>query len=265
VNKFIRIIQTLFGVPWLVFGAQHFWYVDFVANLVPAYFPARWFWVYLTGAAMIAAGISFIVNRKSALAAALLGVMLLIFILLLHTSTIAKDSSNIINWTRALQDLAIAASCFMLAGSLSKRESEQDVLKKISNLSRYVFAALLIVFGIQQFFNLDFLTAKVPEYLPLRIFWVYLTGIAMIAAGASVFINKKARTAAIALGTFLLILNALRYAPLFLSGAYNALLLTAAMLDLAITCGVFILACALPRGEKLTDEKAVGAFEEPDA
>lgn len=253
-NKFARIVQAVFGVPWLVFGAQHFLYVDFVAKLVPAYFPAQWFWVYLTGAAMIAAGISFIVNRKSALAAASLGLMLLIFILLLHTSTIAKDSSNVINWTRTLQDLAIAASAFMLTGILTRRENEPAVLKKIGKLSRYVFAVLLIVFGVEQFFNLDFLTAKVPEYFLLRIFSVYLTGIAMIVTGATVFINKKARTAAIALGTFLLILNVLRYAPLFIGGAYSALLLTAAMLDLAITCGVFVLACDLSGEENLGDE-----------
>ena len=255
-SRFIRIVQAVFGIPWLVFGIQHFVYVDFVAQLVPAYFPAQWFWAYLTGTAMIAAGLSFIVNRKSALAAALLGVMILIFILLLHTRTLSKDASNIVNWTRALQDLAITASAFMLAGILSKREGEKSILPKIAEPSRYIFAALLIVFGIQQFFNLDFLTAKVPDYLPLRIFWVYLAGIAMIATAISVLINQKARTATISLGAFLLVVNTLRYAPLFLSGAYNALLLTAAMLDLTITCGVFILACALPGEEKLVGEKA---------
>lgn len=130
-------------------------------------------------------------------------------------------------------------------------------MEKIGNVSRFVFAALLIVFGAEQFFNLDFLTAKVPEYFPLRIFWVCLTGIAMIITGASVFINKRARTASIALGTFLLVLNLLRYAPLFLSGTYNALLLTAAMLNLAITCGVFILARALPAEINLDDDRVM--------
>lgn len=252
-GKITRIVQTIFALPWLVFGVQHFVYIDFVAGLVPAFFPVRWFWAYLTGTAMIAAGLSFIVNVKARLAAALLGTMLLAFILLIHIPKLAGDpaaAAAAISWTRAFQDLAITAIAFMLAGILTKREEgEPGVLKKIGGLSRYIFAALLIVFGIQEFFNLDFLTAKAPEYLPLRIFWVYLTGIAMIAAGASVFINRKARTATILLGAFLLILNLLRYAPLFLSGAYNAPLLTAAMLDLAVICGVFVLACALPGDE----------------
>lgn len=247
-KNFIRIVQMFFGAAWLIFGTQHFWYVDAVAKMVPEYFPARRFWAYLVGAAMIAAGLSLIAGIKARLAAVLLGVMLLMFFLTIQVPKMIGGNWSAVNWTRIFQDFAIAAAAFMLAWILSKREeSEPDVWKKIAGLSHYVFAALLIVFGIGQFFNLDFLTAKVPEYLPFRIFWVYLTGIAMIITGASVFINKKARTAAIALATFLLILNLLRYAPLFLTGAYNALLLTAAMLDLTIICGVFFLACALPQ------------------
>lgn len=247
-KNFIRIVQMFFGAAWLIFGTQHFWYVDAVAKMVPEYFPARRFWAYLVGAVMIAAGLSLIAGIKARLAAVLLGVMLLMFFLTIQVPKMIGGNWSAVNWTRIFQDFAIAAAAFMLAWILSKREeSEPDVWKKIAGLSHYVFAALLIVFGIGQFFNLDFLTAKVPEYLPFRIFWVYLTGIAMITTGASVFINKKARTAAIALATFLLILNLLRYAPLFLTGAYNALLLTAAMLDLTIICGVFFLACALPQ------------------
>ena len=256
-NKYTRIIQTIFGVPWIIFGTQHFLYVDFVANIIPAYFPVRPFWAYLTGAAMIAAGISLVTGVKARLAAALLGVMLLAFFVLIQVPKIIGIDSSAVAWTRIFQDAAIAASAFMLAEILSKRTTdEQSIFSKIGKISRYIFAALLIVFGVQQFFNLDFLTAKVPEYFPFRILWVYLVGIAMIATGASVLINKKARQTAIALGIFLLLINLLRYLPLFISGAYNALILTAAMLDLTIICGVFILARVLPKKQKLVDNEA---------
>ena len=122
-GKTIRILLVLFAVPWLVFGIQHFMYADFVATLVPAYFPARLFWAYFTGTAMVAAGISFIVNRMAWLAAALLGTMLVMFILLIHIPKLIGDSSVIQNWTRALQDIALASIAFMLAGNLSKTEN----------------------------------------------------------------------------------------------------------------------------------------------
>ncbi len=238
-----RLVQILFGIPWLVFGLQHFLYSDFVANLVPAYFPARLVWVYFTGAAMFASGLSFIFNVRARLAAALLDVMLLVFILLLHTRTLANDSSAI-NWTRALQDAAIASAAFMLAGILSK--GENDFLSAVAKISRYIFAALLIVFGIQQFLNLDFLTTKVAAYLPLRIFWVYLTGALMIITGGCVLINKKARFAALTLGVLMIILNLLLHVYQLALAPHTPLLWTAAMLDLTITCGVFFLAETSP-------------------
>ena len=251
-RKNIRVIQIIFGIPWLVFGLQHFMFADFVANLVPAYFPVRVFWVYLTGAAMIAAGLSFIANIKARLAAALLGLMLLIFILLLHTRTLTNAPSAI-NWMRALQDASIAASAFILAGLLSK--GANNFPDKIAKISRYVFAALLIVFGIAQFLNLDFLTAKVAAFLPLRVVWVYLTGALMIVTGGCVLINKKSRLAASSLGILMLALNLLLYVYLLVNDLHNPLNWTEAMLNLAITGGVFFLA------ETFSEKVSTAAFE----
>lgn len=240
-----RIIQAIFGVPWLVFGAQHFMFVDFVAGLVPAYFPAGWFWAYFTGAAMIAAGVGLIVNIKARLAAALLGAMLAGFIVLIHIPKLASGDLSAMALTRFFQDAAIASVAFMLAGALSKRSGESDFLDRIAQVSRYVFAILLVIFGVQQFLNLDFLTAKVAPYLPARIVWVYLTGAAMIAAGACVLTNKKARLAAFALGGLMLFLNLLLHSVLLARTPHVPLVWTAAMLDLAITCGAFLLTTAL--------------------
>lgn len=240
-RKNIRVVQFVFGIPWLVFGVQHFMFADFVANLVPAYFPVRLFFAYFTGAAMIAAGVSIITNIKASLAAILLGTMLLMFILLIHIPTIAGDSS-VINWTRALQDIAIASAAFILVGALSKQETDDGISGTIATISRYAFAILLVAFGLQQFLDLDFLASKVAPYLPLRVFWVYLTGAAMIVTGASVFIGKKTFVASLALGTWMFVLNLLLHTFLLVGSPYNPLYWTAAMLDLAVTCGVFFLA-----------------------
>lgn len=243
-EKNFRIVQAVFGVPWLVFGVQHFIYADFVAGLVPAYFPARLFFAYFTGAAMFAAGVSLIVNVKARLAATLLGVMLLIFVLLIHVPKLANDLTVMMTWTRALQDVAIASAAFMFAGMLSKQKTENGAVNLAAKLSCYTFAVLLIVFGVQQFLNLDFLTAKVAAYIPLRLFWVYVTGTAMVVTAVSIFIGKITRVAALALGIWILILNLLLHVYLLADSPYNPIYWIGAMLDLAITCGVFVLAGA---------------------
>lgn len=191
---------------------------------------------------MIAAGTSLIVNIKARLAATLLGVMLLIFVLLIHVPKLASDPTVMMTWTRALQDVAIASAAFMLAGALSKLESENGVLKLAAKLGFYTFAVLLIVFGFHQFFDLDFLPAKVAPYLPLRVFLVYITGGTMVVTAVNVFIEKKTRMTAFALGCWMLALNLLLHVYLLANSPYNPIFWTGAMLELAITCGAFVLA-----------------------
>ena len=245
-NKYSRIFQILFALPWIVFGIQHFMYAEFVATLVPAFMPFRLFWAYFTGTAMIAAGISFIFNKLGSLAAVLLAAMLIGFILLIHVFVVSESASEAKTWTRPVQDIALACVCFLLADSFSQTETKSPIWAQIVKISRYIFALMLIVFGLQQFQDLDFMTAKIPLFMPLRSFWVYLTGIALIVAGVSVIINKKARLAAFALGIYLLIVNLLNYGYLLANDLHNPILWTGGMLNLAITFGVFILANSLP-------------------
>jgi uncharacterized membrane protein len=245
-KKYDRIFQILFAIPWIVFGVQHFKYAEFVSGLVPKFMPFGLFWAYFTGAAMIAAGISLIVNKLSSLAALLLGLMLVGFILLIHVFVVSASPSDPKIWTRPLQDIALTAACFMLADRLSQIGAENRFLANLARISRYLFALMLIAFGVQQLLDLDFLTAKIPLFMPLRSFWVYLTGIALIATGASVIIDFKARFAAFALGIYLLAVNLLNYGYLLATDPYNPQHWTAGMLNLALTAGVFILANSRP-------------------
>src|SRR6185369_569325 len=109
-----RIIQTLFAIPWIIFAIQHYLYADFVATLVPGFMPFKLFWAYFTGTAMIAAGVSFIVNRYSKLAAILLGAMLTGFILLIHVFVVAgaaaESKIEAKTLIRPVQDIALACA-----------------------------------------------------------------------------------------------------------------------------------------------------------
>lgn len=238
----IKIVRILFAIPWLIFGIQHYMYADFVATLVPAFVPLKLFWAYFTGTAMIAAGISFIFNRAGFLAAMLLSVMLWLFVLMIHVPMLTSTPFAAGILGRPLQDVALAAACLLLAGTFIPLGASSPVVALIIKISRYIFALMLIAFGVLQFFNLDFETARIPSFLPLRIFWVYLMGAAMIITGICVIINRKARLSAIALGCFLLIINLLNHGYLLANDLHNPILWTGAMLDVAITASVFILA-----------------------
>jgi len=248
-----RSARILFAIPWIIFGIQHYMYAGFVATLVPAYMPVRIFWVYFTGTAMIAAGISFIIDRKVKLAATLLGIMLSIFILLIHTATLSADWHSSIHWTRALQDITIAGAAFALA-SVSEPETPGVrrsfvVVGKIDlvTAARYLYAFPLIFLGLQHFMGVDFVTGKIPEYLPVKIFWDYLMGGLIIVAAISMLLNKKAALAATVLGITLLLFALLLHGPLLVSNIRDGREWTGAFLDLAIAAGAFLVADSLPR------------------
>lgn len=190
---------------------------------------------------MFAAGISFLVNRFSSLAAKLLGVMLTGFILLIHVPKLTTAFADINAWTRPLQDISLVCACFIFADALSS----DGFSGKIAKVSRYVFAAAIIGFGIQQIYDLDFMTAKIPNFFPVRYFWNYLTAIVMFASAVSIIINKKARSAVFILGIFLLVINLLNYGSKLVANLSNAQIWTPAMVVLAVTIGIFILANSL--------------------
>jgi putative oxidoreductase len=73
-----------FGLVIAFFGVSHFMNATTMTGYVPSYFPLPQVLVYLTGAALIAAGIALIIGKKAQLAMFLLGIMLLGFAVLVH-------------------------------------------------------------------------------------------------------------------------------------------------------------------------------------
>lgn len=223
-----RIGLYLFAVPWIVIGIQHYMYADFVAGLVPSFISGKIFWVYLTGTGMIAAGISFIINIKVPLAAMLLAIMLMIFILLIHVP-ILSGHPLAINCTRAIQDTAIAGTAFMLTGNV-----------KLSNTGRLLYGVCLAVLGFQHFEHVAFITAKIPSYFPLINLCDYCIGTLMICAAIGIIIKQRLLLAG-ALSGILIGLFALLYnVPLLINNVHNGQQWTGLMLEIALSAGAFI-------------------------
>ncbi|MGY4539173.1 putative membrane protein [Mucilaginibacter sp. UYNi724] len=105
------------AITMLVFGVEHFVYADFVKNLVPKGLPGHQFWTYLTGTALIAAGLGIILNIKRRLAAQLLGIMVMIWFVMLHIPRAMADPHNL-NGNEiisAFEALAFSCGAFVLA------------------------------------------------------------------------------------------------------------------------------------------------------
>jgi uncharacterized membrane protein len=79
-------------------------------------------------------------------------------------------------------------------------------MKLTPTIGRILFALPLIGFGISHLTDASSMTGVVPSYIPGGIFWVYFSGIALIAAGIAIIINRYASQACWGLALFLLLI-----------------------------------------------------------
>ncbi len=109
------LCAALFGVFLVVCGVQHFVYVDFVVTLVPAWLPGLRFWAYFTGVALIAGGIGVNFRPTARLAAALSGLMIFLWVLLLHIPRAAAGWPEAFEMAGIFEALALSGTGFLLA------------------------------------------------------------------------------------------------------------------------------------------------------
>lgn len=78
-------------------------------------------------------------------------------------------------------------------------------MKSLGFLGKLMYAGPLVMFGIGHLTNAEEMRGMVPDFLPADIFFVYLTGVALILAAVAIIIGKKAKLATQLLGLMLLL------------------------------------------------------------
>jgi uncharacterized membrane protein len=220
-DKALPFGRLLFAIPSGVFGTFHFTDTKDVARVVPSWTQLHTFWVYLVGIALIAAALSIILEKHARLAATLLGCMFLLFEILMHIPNIVHTNGARLFWAVGLRDIAFSGGAFALAGRQLKRTPSDRAPGPVT-LGRFFVGIPAIVFGVEHFLHPTFapgvpLDKITPAWIPEHLFWAYLTGAVLVAAGASIIVNKKARLAATYLGIMILLICLFIYLPIVVS------------------------------------------------
>jgi len=90
-----------------------------IQNMVPSFIPGGVIWAYITGFCLIAAAISFLIEKQTRLAGLLLAIFLLIVVLTADLTQVnrAPDEIATIYATRNLvKDIGLAAAALIIAG-----------------------------------------------------------------------------------------------------------------------------------------------------
>jgi uncharacterized membrane protein len=218
VGNLVRLGSIFFAVPLAVFGMQHFALFDTVKLAVPAYMPARFFWAYLVGAALIAACLSILTEIHADLAALLVGLMLFLFVLMIYVPNLISNPGDRFAITVPLRDLALSGGALSLAGVLRSERRGQSV-RWLLQVGRWFFAAPMLYFGVEHFLHPEFAPGMpfpllTPAWIPGRMIWAYATGTVLVVCGLSILVDKHAQAAAAWLGAAFLALVVLIYLPM---------------------------------------------------
>jgi uncharacterized membrane protein len=105
---------------------------------------------------------------------------------------------------------------------------------------KYLLAIPMAIFGLFHFISGPAMAGMVPSAVPGGVLWVYLTGIALIAAAVAILTDKMAKLASVLLAALLLVFVLVIHLKGAMAGDQAA---TASLLkDIAIAGGALVFA-----------------------
>jgi uncharacterized membrane protein len=215
-DKLITLGTVFIAVSLAVFAPEHFHGGPaYIRSMAPPWMPARWFWPYFVGCALLAAATSLTVRKFERLSSTLLGLMFFLFVCMIYLPGALAHPGNRFVWIFALRDLSFAAGAWALAG-LHSRASSPQLSKWMILFGRIVFAIAAIFFAVQHFLHPQSapgvpLEKMTPPWVLFPGVWGYIAGAILLAAGIGLALNKHSRIAAASIGALMTALTVFLY------------------------------------------------------
>ncbi|MBI1768924.1 MAG: hypothetical protein HYR67_11175 [Bacteroidetes bacterium] len=118
IGKAIEPEKYFVGIFLFTAGIQHFIFAEFVKHLIPAWIPSPIFWTYFAGVALAAGGLGIVTGIKAQLAATLSGLMIFIWLLVLHLPR-ALEFNNVNEWAAVAEATTVSGILLVIAPRLS--------------------------------------------------------------------------------------------------------------------------------------------------
>ncbi len=112
----------------------------------------------------------------------------------------------------------------------------------IGHLARGLFSIPMAVPGAMHLVAADTMTAVVPSWLPGGVFWVYFTGVALLAGAIGIHTKRWAAPAGLGIAALMLIFAFTVHLPLMADEAMRQLGMVGFMKDLGLAGGALAIA-----------------------
>jgi uncharacterized membrane protein YphA (DoxX/SURF4 family) len=256
-DKLILFGPLFYAAPIAAFGTEHFTLTAGMAPMVPQWLPWHEFWVYFVGACFIAAGLSLVTGVQARLAASLLALTFLLFVVLMDAPAWAQDPRDRFRTALMLRELAFSGGPLALAASLA-RPQQQRSAHILKTIARYFIAIPIVFYSFEQFLHADHvpgipLEAVTPTWIYGHSIWTYLTAAVYAVAGPLLLAGKKTRAAATWVGMIVLLTILAVYVPIGIAERASLDNGLNYLGDTLMFCGdILLLAGAMPRSRQAT-------------
>ena len=194
--------HAVFAATLIALGLLSLFTGDFASiwQPVPKGMPARELLIYVSAFISLACGIGLLWQRLAAVAARVLVVYVLLWLLAFKARFIVSAPATAVSYETNGETAVILAAAWMLYAWFAVDWDKQRVAFATGDrgvrIARVIYGLAMIAFGVAHFAYAKLTASLVPAWLPSQMTWAYLTGATYIAAGIAVLINKYARVAA---------------------------------------------------------------------
>ena len=218
-DKVVALSNLWFAAPLAVFGALHLAAAESLMTMVPSYMPWKLFWAYFFGFALLAASLSIATNIQVRWSGLLFGIAMFSFVAMLDIPGTLATPRDRFGWTLTLREMLFGGGGWILAGNALREQGHRQGGSKLITVGRVIIGIAAIFYGIENSLH----TANVPgvpleklmpAWIPAHLLIGWLTGAILFVAGVCILLNKKTRTAATYLGTWVVLLVMFIYGPI---------------------------------------------------
>jgi uncharacterized membrane protein len=195
-ENLIKAGRLFFAIMLAGLAGQQFYYGEFMPVLVPPFatrFPGEVILVYLFSVILVVVAVGIVLNKQArtlALGLAGLFLALILFCHIPYEVWVDPNNNSIGAWNQALKESAMAGGALLVAGSYLGG----------FGYGRIFFAVTMIVFGTEHYIWAQGVATLVPSWIPGHLFWTYVAGTGLIAAGIGFILRVQIRLAGLLLG-----------------------------------------------------------------